>query len=130
MFDIDNFKRINDRFGHANGDLVLVRTAKIVSDSLRSTDRFGRWGGDEFICVATNTSEDTAIHLAERLRNELERAGILEEFPVTGSFGVTRYKSGDTSDGLVRRADMGLLRAKNDGRNRVVTIPPETTLPV
>ena len=130
MFDIDNFKRINDRFGHGTGDLVLVKTAKIVSDSLRSTDRFGRWGGDEFICVATNTNEDTAIRLAERLRSELEQAKIHEGFPVTGSFGVTRFARGDTADGLVRRADMGLFRAKKNGRNQVVTIPPETTLPV
>ena len=130
MFDIDNFKRINDRFGHATGDIVLMKIAQIVSDSLRSTDRFGRWGGDEFICVATNTNEDTAILLAERLRNELEQARIDESIPVTGSFGVTRFVRGDTPDALVRRADMGLFRAKNNGRNQVVTISPETTLPV
>jgi diguanylate cyclase (GGDEF)-like protein len=130
MFDIDNFKRINDRLGHATGDMVLVTTAQIVRDTLRSSDHFGRWGGDEFLCVATNTSESTANQLAERLRNELEQAKICEEIPVTGSFGVTCYAHGDTPDGLVRRADMGLLRAKSNGRNRVVTIPPETTLPV
>lgn len=130
MFDIDNFKRINDRFGHANGDLVLVKTAQIVSKNLRKTDRFGRWGGDEFLCLATNTNEDTAIRLAERLRKEIESAEILENVTITGSFGVTRYVRGDLPDGLVRRADMGLLRAKNNGRNQVVTIPPETTLPV
>lgn len=130
MFDVDNFKRINDRFGHSTGDMVLIRTAQVIKDSLRSTDHFGRWGGDEFICIATNTDENTAIRLAERLRNELEKSEIIATFPVTGSFGVTRYKHGDTADGLVRRADMGLLRAKNEGRNRVVTIPPETTLPV
>jgi len=130
MFDIDNFKRINDRFGHATGDLVLVKTAQIVGESLRTTDRFGRWGGDEFICVATNTNEDTAISLAERLRTELEQAKICEGIPITGSFGVTRFVRGDTPDGLVRRADIGLFRAKNNGRNQVVTIPPETTLPV
>jgi diguanylate cyclase (GGDEF)-like protein len=130
MFDIDNFKRINDRFGHANGDLVLVKTAQIVSKNLRKTDRFGRWGGDEFLCLATNTNEDTAIRLAERLRKEIESAEILETVAITGSFGVTRYVRGDMPDVLVRRADMRLLRAKHDVRNRVVTIPPETTLPV
>ena len=130
MFDIDNFKRINDRFGHATGDMVLVKTAQIVRDSLRSPDHFGRWGGDEFLCVATNTDEDTAIHLAERLRKELECTVIDEAFPVTGSFGVTRFTRGDTPDSLVRRADIGLFRAKNNGRNQVVPIPPETTLPV
>jgi len=130
MFDIDNFKRINDRFGHNTGDEVLVKTAQIIKDSLRSSDHFGRWGGDEFLCVATNTNEDTANQLAERLRNELEQAKICEGIPCTGSFGVTRFTRGDTPDGLVRRADMGLFRAKNNGRNQVVTIPPETTLPI
>jgi len=130
MFDIDNFKRINDRFGHATGDIVLVKTAQIVRESLRTSDHFGRWGGDEFLCVATNTDEDTAIRLAERLRKELEQAKIHETIPITGSFGVTRFTRGDTPDGLVRRADIGLFRAKNSGRNQVITISPETTLPL
>lgn len=130
MFDIDFFKHINDRFGHAYGDLVLVKTARLVRSSLRSSDRFGRWGGDEFVIIATNTDEDTAIYLAERLRTELERAHILDSSPITCSFGVTRFVSGDTPDDLIRRADMGLFRAKANGRNQVVTIPPETTLPV
>jgi diguanylate cyclase (GGDEF)-like protein len=130
MFDVDNFKRINDRFGHSTGDMVLVESARIVSDSLRSSDHFGRWGGDEFLCVATNTDEDTANRLADRLRKEINEAQIHESFPVTCSFGVTRFVRGDTPDSLVRRADMGLFRAKNNGRNQVVTIPPETTLPV
>jgi diguanylate cyclase (GGDEF)-like protein len=128
MFDIDNFKRINDRFGHSTGDMVLVNTARLIKGSLRGSDHFGRWGGDEFICLATNTDEDTAIHLAERLRKELEQAKIMESFPVTGSFGLTRFVRGDTTDILVRRADLGLLRAKVNGRNQVVVIPPETTL--
>lgn len=130
MFDIDQFKRINDRFGHSTGDGVLIHVARVVSDSLRSSDHFGRWGGDEFLCVATNTDEDTANRLSERLRKQIEEAQIHESFPVTCSFGVTRFVRGDTPDSLVRRADMGLLRGKAKGRNQVVSIPPETTLPV
>lgn len=130
MFDIDNFKRINDRYGHASGDLVLVKTAHLIRDNLRSSDHFGRWGGDEFLIVATNTDEATAIHLAERLRKILEITPIFEFMPITCSFGVTRYARGDSPDVLVRRADMGLFRAKRNGCNQVVTIPPETTLPL
>jgi diguanylate cyclase (GGDEF)-like protein len=130
MFDIDNFKRINDRYGHASGDLVLVKTAQLIRDNLRSSDHFGRWGGDEFLCVATNTDVATAVHLAERLRIILEKIQILEFIPVTCSFGVTRYARGDSLDVLVRRADLGLFRAKSNGCNQVVTIPPETTLPI
>ncbi|HCM96878.1 MAG: hypothetical protein A2X25_05465 [Chloroflexi bacterium GWB2_49_20] len=130
MFDIDYFKHINDRYGHAIGDLVLVKTARLVRNSLRSTDRFGRWGGDEFVCVATNTDEDTANFLAERLRKELEQAHILNSSPITCSFGVTRFVSGDSTDDLIRRADLGLFRAKANGRNQVNTISPDATLPV
>ena len=130
MFDVDNFKRINDRYGHASGDLVLVKTAQLIRDNLRNSDHFGRWGGDEFVCVATNTEESTAVRLAERLRKSLEQTQILEFMPVTCSFGVTRYARGDSPDALVRRADLGLIRAKASGCNLVVTIPPETTLPL
>jgi diguanylate cyclase (GGDEF)-like protein len=130
MFDIDYFKHINDKFGHAIGDLVLVKTARIVRISLRSSDHFGRWGGDEFVCVATNTDEGTAVLLAERLRTDIEQAPILKSSPITCSFGVTRFVSGDTPEDLFRRADYGLFQAKAKGRNQVVTIPPEATLPV
>jgi len=130
MYDIDNFKRINDRFGHSTGDLVLVETSRLIKNSLRGSDHFGRWGGDEFICVATITDENTAIQLAERLRREIENAQIIASFSITGSFGVTRFIHGDTPEILVRRADLGLLRAKANGSNCVVVIPPETTLPV
>ncbi len=128
MFDIDHFKRINDEFGHALGDLVLVKSARIVRNSLRSSDHFGRWGGDEFVCVATNTDEETAVLLAERLRTDLEQAPILKSSPITCSFGVTRFISGDTPEDLIRRADQGLLQAKENGRNQVVAIPSETPM--
>ena len=128
MFDIDHFKRINDEFGHAFGDMVLVKSARIVRNSLRSSDHFGRWGGDEFVCIATNTDEETAVLLAERLRIDLEQAPILKSSPITCSFGVTRYVNGDTPELLISRADQGLLQAKEKGRNQVVAIPPETTM--
>lgn len=130
MFDIDNFKKINDRFGHASGDLVLVKIARLIRDSLRSSDHFGRWGGDEFLCIATNTNEATAVQLAERLRGIIEQAQILDHSQVTCSFGVTRYHRNDTLDTLMRRADLGLFQAKKNGCNQVVTIAPETTLPI
>jgi len=128
MFDIDHFKQINDEFGHAMGDLVLVKSARIVRNSLRSSDHFGRWGGDEFVCIATNTDEETAVLLAERLRTDLEQAPILRSSPITCSFGVTRFVSGDTPEDLIRRADQGLLRAKDNGRNQVAAIPPENAM--
>lgn len=129
IFDIDGFKQINDRMGHATGDLVLTKAAKLVRESLRSSDHFGRWGGDEFLCIATNTDEETAVLLAERLRKEVEVAKLLDGFPVTASFGVTRFVIGDTPELLVRRADVGLFRSKVKGRNQVTNFPPDATLP-
>jgi len=130
MFDIDNFKRVNDRLGHAHGDQVLINTARLVRDSLRSSDHFGRWGGDEFLCITSFTDADTAIHLAERLRQELQASSVQESSQMTASFGITSFARGDTPDTLVRRADVGMLRAKELGRNQVVYIPPESTLPI
>lgn len=130
MFDIDNFKRVNDRLGHSKGDQVLINTARLVRDSLRSSDHFGRWGGDEFLCITSFTDADTAIHLAERLRQELQESDILESAEMTGSFGITSFARGDTPDTLVRRVDAGMMRAKELGRNQLVYIPPESTLPI
>ena len=124
MLDFDYFKKINDQYGHAAGDKVLVNTARWIKANLRTIDHFGRWGGDEFICIAVNTDIDTANSLAERLRAEIEVARFPETPAVTCSFGVTPYVKGDTLDELISRVDKGLLQAKAAGRNRVVCILP------
>ena len=130
LLDLDYFKKINDNFGHHTGDTVLQEVAGLLRENTRVSDPFGRWGGDEFLCLATNTDIDQAIELAERLRDALERKRFPRVGTLTASFGVTTYQSGDTPETLVRRADMGLYKAKASGRNRVEVVSAGVTLPL
>jgi len=122
MMDVDHFKNVNDRYGHSIGDKVLIKLADLVGDNLRSLDKFGRWGGDEFVCVAVNSGLDLTCNLAERLRREIENTTGTDIIPVTVSFGVTVFCEGDTLQSLISRADEGLMQAKSTGRNRVVCL--------
>lgn len=117
MLDLDRFKNINDSFGHNAGDKVLQEVAQQIRQSLRTSDPFGRWGGDEFLCLATSTDGGQAVELAERLREFLQQCQFTTVGKVTASFGVTTYQKGDTPETLIRRADMGLYKAKACGRN-------------
>ena len=119
ILDVDHFKQVNDAHGHLAGDELLVRLARLLATNTRSVDVVGRWGGEEFLVIAPNTSIEGAVMLAENLRLALEST----EFPLigrkTGSFGVAGYAIGDNSVDLVARADAALYVAKNAGRNRV-----------
>jgi diguanylate cyclase (GGDEF)-like protein len=130
LFDLDYFKKINDNFGHNTGDQVLQEVAGLLRQKIRVSDPFGRWGGDEFLCLATNTDGTQAAELADRLREALERNRFSRVGKVTASFGVTTYQPGDTPETLVRRADMGLYKAKASGRNRVEVVYAGITLPL
>ncbi len=130
LFDLDHFKRVNDTFGHNTGDVVLQEVALLLRQIIRASDPFGRWGGDEFLCLATNTDGKQATELAERLREALQRNPLTRVGIVTASFGVTSYQPGDTPETLVRRADMGLYKAKAGGRNRVEVVTAGVTLPL
>jgi diguanylate cyclase (GGDEF)-like protein len=122
MFDVDNFKQINDTYGHSVGDDVLVALARLVESSLRGCDHLGRWGGEEFIVLATHSDVDAAIGLAERLRSLVAELGIegLEQ-TITVSIGVTVWQAGDSVKTIISRADDAMYRAKHSGRNRVET---------
>jgi diguanylate cyclase len=124
MLDIDHFKKINDQFGHAAGDSVLINIAQMIRQNLRSMDHFGRWGGDEFICVASNTDLETAKILAERIRQEVEAARFPDTPTVKCSIGIAPFIKGDSLSDLLSRADKGLMQAKAAGRNCVVCILP------
>lgn len=119
IFDIDNFKEINDTYGHSFGDSVLVELSNILTDTLRSTDTLGRWGGEEFIIICPDTNIDGAITVAEKIRATIENNEFKEVGEVTCSFGVTEFKAGDTNSTIVARADTALYEAKKKGRNRV-----------
>ncbi|MEP0323440.1 GGDEF domain-containing protein [Bauldia litoralis] len=122
LFDLDNFKSINDRFGHAAGDDVLRQFGKVVSTELRPTDRVGRIGGEEFVVVLPQTSLAEAFALAERIRETFAvRCASLDGLPVkaTVSAGVTTARPRSSLDALLAAADDGLYLAKQNGRNRV-----------
>ena len=130
LFDLDRFKHINDSFGHNTGDEVLQEVAGQLRQAIRTSDPFGRWGGDEFLVLATNTDGKQAVELAERLRESLEKCAFCTAGKVTASFGITTYQSGDSPETLIRRADMGLYKAKSNGRNRVESVLAGITLPL
>jgi diguanylate cyclase (GGDEF)-like protein len=118
LFDVDHFKRINDQFGHGAGDQVLIDIGKVLSTQLRASDHFGRWGGEEFLLVASDTTMHVALDLADRLRRTVGAWEFRHGQPVTVSIGVSQLLAGDDADSLLQRADRALYRAKEMGRNR------------
>jgi two-component system cell cycle response regulator len=121
MLDVDRFKAINDRYGHAVGDQVLCRLVEVCKDALREHDIIGRLGGEEFAILLPETALDTARTVAERLRKNIETTTVDgESVHFTVSFGVAQVKGSDeTAEEVIRRADEALYRAKRSGRNRV-----------
>ncbi|MEN4010428.1 MAG: GGDEF domain-containing protein [Chloroflexota bacterium] len=124
LVDIDYFKRINDTFGHDSGDLILREVGECLHFQLRASDVIGRWGGEEFLIIASEEDAQRASQLAQRLRETVEAHEFSLSIPVTASFGVTIHAPGDTLKSLLQRADQALYRAKNGGRNRVEYQPP------
>ena len=114
MIDLDNFKRLNDERGHAAGDKALAAVARILSAELRSEDLLGRYGGEEFLVLLPGKVAADGAAAAERLRSVVAAEG-----PVSVSIGVAERLIGESSDHLIRRADMELLRAKREGKDRV-----------
>jgi len=126
FIDIDHFKSINDRFGHATGDMVLKGVADYLKDGMRTGDSCGRYGGEEFVVVATDVSSERAYRLAERHRtavSALEFTVPGDSIHVTVSIGVAVFDGGETSDELLDRADAALYSAKSAGRNCVIVAP-------
>lgn len=119
MLDLDHFKSINDRFGHAAGDLVLKSLVDLINGRIRKIDCLARWGGEEFVILLPNTPVDKAAGLAEELRGQLSSMNIPGVGSVTASFGVAGYCPSDTADTLIMRADNMLYEAKSSGRNCV-----------
>ncbi len=120
IVDIDHFKPVNDRFGHLEGDKVLVQITQRMQHSLRKEDILGRWGGEEFLIILPNTDIDTALFLGERLRKHVILQLPISSENVTCSFGVTLLKDDDTVESFIRRADKALYLSKENGRNRVM----------
>lgn len=122
--DLDHFKSINDTYGHGVGDEVLRRFARLLHDALREADYTGRLGGEEFVLVLSQTHLKEAVQVSERLRQALEEADFHDlnrRLNVTTSIGVAEYQPGEEIADALGRADANLYRAKESGRNRVVS---------
>ncbi len=119
MFDIDDFKNVNDKYGHGIGDTVLVKLVNLTNKSMRNVDVFCRFGGEEFLIVLPQTDLVMATEIAERLREAVVSYDFKEVGSVTISLGVVEYQENRTIDELVNLADIALYEAKNSGRNRV-----------
>ncbi len=122
MLDIDDFKAINDTYGHIVGDKVLRAIASIVKNNLRITDAVGRYGGEEFLVVLPDTDAEAALVVAEKLRKAVEKKVYKyrdSTFKVTVSIGAAQAKPEDTPESLIDRADKALYLSKQAGKNRV-----------
>ncbi len=123
MFDIDHFKKVNDRYGHQAGDEVLRKISEAIRNEIRTGDVLARYGGEEFIAILPETTKERAIELAERLRKVVENLRIKSEdstIRVTASFGVSTLSTKDDRESLVKDADAMLYKAKASGRNVVM----------
>jgi len=119
LLDLDDFKTLNDVHGHALGDEVLMALAERLTQALRSSDTFGRWGGEEFLVVAPETALEGAVTLAEAMRTRMRQAPLVAGHDVRASFGVAEYLPGEPVTDLLRRADDALYLAKRSGKDRV-----------
>ena len=123
MIDLDHFKHINDRHGHAGGDAMLKAAASSLRSVLRGEDLVARWGGEEFILLLPNTDGHAALLVAEKARNTLAATSHADDgtsASITGSFGVATHRGGRTLAAPIAAADQALYRAKEAGRNRVI----------
>lgn len=119
IFDFDDFKLINDNYGHMAGDQVIIETAGIIKNAIRQTDIFARWGGDEFVLLLPNTDFPQAKELIERLRMQVASHNFEIGQPVKLSFGLVSPGTGENEDSILRRADKLLYEAKKTGKNKV-----------
>ena len=127
MVDLDHFKRVNDNYGHQQGDVVLRATAQEIKRQLRQYDSAARFGGEEFALLLPETSPKDALMVAERLRQSLcdmQFSGSISELTITASFGIATipHEQIDSIEDLIRIADDALYLAKSNGRNRVEII--------
>ncbi|MBN7772780.1 GGDEF domain-containing protein [Clostridium aminobutyricum] len=119
LLDIDLFKTINDTYGHNVGDMVLTKIGELLKNNVEKSEKVGRWGGEEFLIICPETDFEKAVYLAERIRKIIEEFNFHLTTKVTCSFGVATNIKMDTISNLLLRADMGLYKAKDSGRNRV-----------
>jgi diguanylate cyclase (GGDEF)-like protein len=117
--DIDQFRQINETYGHDAGDRVLAEMLQVLQRQIREANPLARWGGEEYIVLAPETALPDAQAVAERIRKAVEEHAFPSVGQVTISLGIAAYRAGDTSTDLIGRAEGAVHRAKEKGRNRV-----------
>ena len=122
IFDLDHFKRVNDRFGHEAGDLVLVETANAVRRTTRRNDRLFRLGGEEFALLLPDTDTEALREITEKIRATVAREVRCGDTPITASFGAGVLREGESESEWRDRVDAAMYQAKREGRNRSVII--------
>lgn len=122
LLDIDNFKKVNDELGHLMGDRILVEVARVGRETVRTTDVFGRWGGEEFLVICPETPLQGGVHLAGRIRQALVDYPFSSGRQHTVSAGVAVCETDQSMDELIHKADLSLLYAKTHGKNQVCTV--------
>jgi diguanylate cyclase (GGDEF)-like protein len=124
--DLDDFKKINDNFGHKVGDMVLKKIAETLEKSLRKFDIVGRWGGDEFVILTLGVGRPIVLSIAQRLKNKVESLVFKEKkkkFNLTASFGATVFSSKDFKiEDYINKTDKAMYRAKKQGKNEIVVV--------
>lgn len=136
IFDLDDFKRVNDTCGHQTGDLVLKTLIGEIRKNIRAQDYIARYGGEEFVVILAYADPENAMRCAQRLRDAASSVtfpGLPEDFRITISLGITQYFSPESIDNLISRADTALYRAKLSGKNTICWEGPgiyENPLPV
>jgi diguanylate cyclase (GGDEF)-like protein len=124
FIDIDDFKEINDKYGHDTGDRVLKMVSRTMSNSIRSFDILGRWGGEEFIAIVVNVNRSNIHTIADRFRRLVEQTSITvgqDTIKVTISIGGTLVQKKDTLEQIIKRADRLMYESKRAGKNRITT---------
>ena len=121
MLDIDDFKKVNDNYGHHEGDRLLQSVASTIRENMRDNDYAFRMGGDEFLILLPETNEEQAYHLAKRMRKEIENKKLqsdTQSYTISVSLGISQFRQNDANlEVVVKRADEALYQVKNSGKN-------------
>jgi len=129
LFDIDDFKKVNDRFGHNAGDQVLLKTTEVISANIRDDDIFARWGGEEFVVLFGNTALERATEFAGRLLTAVANNDCGEAGKITISIGIAQFHRPESILEFINRADQKMYEAKKAGKNRVIAEDPSEIKP-
>ena len=118
LLDIDNFKVVNDTYGHDIGDKVLIKVSQIIKQNIRTTDTLFRIGGEEFVILYPKTLLDEAFSSAEKIRTLIKKENIIENHPITISIGLAQINENDNKDTIFKRVDDLMYISKKNGKNK------------